>query len=122
MDHAYVKDVGLMLILVDSFTAWPEAIVVKDRSAETVKTVLRTIFAHLGVPRALVSDNAAEFGDKKLLEWLNKIGCQVKKTPLMHPQSNSVAEHMVQTIKKAAAVWDRSKETFHSYITFLVKF
>ena len=44
MDHAYVKDVGLMLILVDSFTAWPEDIVVKDRSAETVKTVLRTIF------------------------------------------------------------------------------
>ena len=43
MDHAYVKVVGLMLILVDSFTAWLEAIVVKDRSSETAKTVLRTI-------------------------------------------------------------------------------
>ena len=41
----------------------------------------------------------------------------------MHPQSNGVAECMVQTIKKAAAIWDRSKETFHSFISrFLLNF
>lgn len=61
MDHAHVESIGTILILVDSATGWPEAIRVKDRSANTVQTVLRAIFARQGVPRTLVSDNAPEF-------------------------------------------------------------
>ena len=61
IDHAHIKNVGLVLILVDVCSGWPEAIWVKDHSVETVKAVLRAVFARLGVPQALVSNNAAEF-------------------------------------------------------------
>ena len=44
MEHAYIKHVGMILIVVDSPSGWPEAIHVKDHSAETVKLVLQTIF------------------------------------------------------------------------------
>ena len=67
MDHAYVNEVGLILILVDSFSGWPEAIRVKNRNAGTVKLVLQTVFSRHGVPKVLVSDNAAEFSDAALL-------------------------------------------------------
>ncbi len=95
------------------------AIWVKDRSSETVKAVLRAVFARLGVPNTLVSDNAAEFGDEELLDWLNKIGCLAVKTPPMHPQSNGLAERMVQTFKKAVIMWEKGKETFN---TFMARF
>ncbi len=40
MDHAYIQDIGLILVLVDAFSGWPEAIRVKDRSVTTVMMVL----------------------------------------------------------------------------------
>ncbi len=71
MDHGYVPGVGLLLILVDAFSGWPEAIPVPNREASTVRRVLQVIFSGNGVPRVLVSDNAAEFTDQMGLrkEW-----------------------------------------------------
>ena len=98
---AQIPKVGLLLILVDSTTAWPEIIRVNNRSALTCKKVLQQIFSRLGVPNTLVSDNAAEFWDKNLKNWLLKIGCKTVKTPPYHPESNGLAERMVRTIKEA---------------------
>jgi transposase InsO family protein len=103
MDHATLPKVGLLLILVDAMSGWPEAVRVANREAATVKRVLQTVFARNGVPHVLVSDNAAEFHDAELTNWLQRIGCRVMKTPPMHPQSNGLAERMVQSIKKASA-------------------
>ena len=37
MDHAYIQGIGLFLILVDSFSGWPE-VKMKDRKAWYCKT------------------------------------------------------------------------------------
>ena len=65
--RGYIQGIGLILVLVDAFTGQPEAVRVKDHSAETVMPVLRVSFSRLGVPYALVSDNAAEFCDGELV-------------------------------------------------------
>jgi hypothetical protein len=117
MDHAHVPKVGLLLILVDAMSAWPEAIRVPDKSAATVRKVLQDVFARNGVPRTLVSDNAAEFHEDGLVSWLSRIGCRAVKTPPYHPQSNGLAERMVQTIKAASAGWDQQE----SYDAFLAR-
>ena len=101
MDHAYIRDVGLVLIVVDAMSGWPEVIRVRDRSAKTCKTVLQGIFSRMGVPHTLVSDNAAEFWDHELISWLLRIGCKPLKCPPYHPASNGQAERMVRTIKSA---------------------
>ena len=80
MDHAHIRDIGLFLILVDSFFGWPEIIKARDRKATTVRQIFRTIFARNGVPK--ITDNAQEFCDESLLTRLRKI-----------------AERMVQTVK-----------------------
>jgi len=99
MDHGYEHKIGLFLIVVDSYSGWPEVVRVSNRSAENVTHVVRTIFARNGVPKTLVSDNAREFCDESMCKWLRKIGCNPMKTPPFHPQSNGVAERMVATIK-----------------------
>ncbi|PAA86570.1 hypothetical protein BOX15_Mlig030946g1 [Macrostomum lignano] len=119
MDHAHVQGVGLILILVDAMSGWPEAVRVPDRSAATVKRVLQDVFSRNGVPEVLVSDNAAEFHDAKLTGWLERIGCCPIKTPPLHPQSNGIAERMVQSIKKASLGWDR-RETYESFLARLL--
>ena len=99
IDPAHIQDIGLFLILVDSFLGWPEVIKVRDRKATTVRQILRTILARNGVTKTIVMDNALEFYDESLVLWLRKIGCMPYKTPPYHPQSNSIAERMVQTVR-----------------------
>ena len=120
MDHGHVPGVGLLLILVDAFSGWPEAVPVADRRAETVKRVLRSIFSRNGVPRVLVSDNAAEFADQDLCGWLLRIGCRPVKTPPYHPQSNGLAERMVQTVKRGLKAFTGNGSTFVSYLSRLL--
>lgn len=120
MDHGNVPGLGLFLILVDAATGWPEAVRVRDRSAKTVMTVLRTIFARNGVPKCLVSDNAAEFGDANLCRWLTKIGCRPLKTPSYHPASNGAVERMVQSIKRGIRAFSEDKGSFDAFLCRLL--
>ena len=120
MDHGYVRGIGLILILVDAYSGWPEAIRVADRGAKTVLRVLRVIFARNGVPKTLVSDNAAEFSDSSLIQWLEKIGCRPLKTPPYNPTSNGLAERMVQTVKLGLKAFNAESVDFDSYLARLL--
>ena len=120
MDHAHVNGIGLFLILVDSFSGWPEVIKVKDRKPVTIQQLLREIFLRNGVPKTLVSDNAPEFCEKDLCSWLRKIGCKPYKTPPYHPQSNGIAERMVRTVKLGLKAFDPSRETIEEFLPKLL--
>ena len=99
MDHAYTTGVGILLVLVDSFSGWPEIIRVPDKKNFTTKHILRVIFSRNGIPKTLVSDNAPGFCDEDLNSWLEKIGCKPYETSQYYPQSNELAERMVQIVK-----------------------
>ena len=73
--------IGLILILVDSFSGWPEEIKVRNRKDTSLRQILRAIFARNGVPKTIVTDNVPEFCDETLEPWLRKIGCMPYKTP-----------------------------------------
>ena len=47
LDWAYIKGIGELLIIIDAYSAWLEAILCQNRSSETVLRVLKTIFARL---------------------------------------------------------------------------
>ena len=110
MDHAYITGVGLLLILVDSFSGWPEVIRVPDKKSLTIKLILRVIFSRNGIPKTLVPDNAPEFCNEDINLWLEKIGCKPYKTPPYHPKSNGLAERMVQTVKIGLKTCSQQKE------------
>ena len=44
MDHAYITGVGPLLILVNSFSSWPEVIRLPDKKSSMIKQILRVIF------------------------------------------------------------------------------
>ena len=95
-DHAHVKDINFVLILVDLFWGWPEAIKVTNIKITNVKQVLKTEFSRNGVPRMIVTDNAPEFCEDNLCSELKHIGCIPNKTPLYHPKFNGIAERMMK--------------------------
>ena len=71
MDHAHIRDIGLFLILVNSFFGWLEVIKVRDGKATTVRQILRTMFTRNVIPKTFVTDNTWEFCDENLVSWLS---------------------------------------------------
>ena len=121
MDQAYIQDIGLFLILVNSFSVWPEVIMVRDRKAATaVRQILGTIFARNGVPKTIVTDSASGFCNESSVLWLRKIGCITYKTTPYHPQSNSIAKRMVQTVKMGLKVFSPFNQNIEAYIPNLL--
>ena len=49
------------LILVDSFSKWPEIVQTSNTSSASTIAILRSIFARFGMPMMLVSDNGTQF-------------------------------------------------------------
>ena len=120
MDHAYITGVGLLLILVESFSGWPKVIHVSDKKSSMIKQILRVIFSRNGIPKTLVSDNALEFCDEDLNLWLEKIGCKPYKTLSYHPQSNWLAKRNVQTVKMGLKACSQQKEKIEVFLPRLL--
>ena len=116
IDWAYVPSIGNILIIVDAMTGWVEAMRCQDRSSEAVMQILRAIFARFGVPVSIVTDNAKEFISEEVMTWIHKIGARAIQCPQYHPQSNGLAERMVQTIKRAIKIWSIEKGDFHGFL------
>ena len=54
-----------ILLLVDSFTRWPEAFPLKSQEATEIATILyREIFTRYGAPHTLISDRGTNFMSK----------------------------------------------------------
>jgi len=91
----------MLLIVVDSYSKWPEVPVMSSTPASKTVTVLREIFARNGIPRELVSENGPQFVSQEFDQFLSNNGIRHIKTSPYHPVSNEVAERVVQTVKKA---------------------
>ena len=89
-----------ILVIVDSFSKWPEAFVLNTVTSETIITRLRRFFSQMGTAKLVVTDNASYFVSNRFQQWLSNIGTQHLTIAPYHPQSNGLAERFVSTIKQ----------------------
>uniref|UniRef100_A0A0N4WFH5 RNA-directed DNA polymerase n=1 Tax=Haemonchus placei TaxID=6290 RepID=A0A0N4WFH5_HAEPC len=88
----------MYLVVVDSYSKWPEVL---DMSSSTVKATLRELkklFARFENPRVIVSYNGTQFTSKEFQEFCEKQGIEHIRS--FHPQSNGQAERFVDTLKR----------------------
>lgn len=89
------------LLLVDSFSRWFDAHMMKTTTSAKLIAVLRSIFAYFGLPSIIVSDNGPPFNSKEFITFCENNGIDCLKSPPYHPQSNGWAECGVRTIKQS---------------------
>ena len=82
-----------ILLVVDSFTKWPEAFPLKDQEAITIaNTLYKEIFTRYGAIKTLVSDRGANFMSKVVQSLCNLFKIKRYHTSSFHPQTNSTCE------------------------------
>ena len=91
----------MWLIVVDTFSKWPEVVPMKVTTATRTIEELRSIFACWGLPEQIITDNGPQFTSEEFQKFVCSNGIKHSRTAPYHPQSNEAAERFVQTFKQA---------------------
>ncbi|XP_036001791.1 protein NYNRIN-like [Fundulus heteroclitus] len=89
-----------MLVVIDRFSRWVEAVPSKTLGAETViKFLTREVIPRFGIPSEISSDNGSAFIQKVLKGVLLKLGIKQRFGAIYHPQSEGIVERINGTLK-----------------------
>ena len=101
VDFAGPLDGCYYLIVVDSYSKWPEVFKCKNPNSEVAIRALHELFARFGVVDCIVSDNGTQFTSGDFKEFCEDFQVNHITTPPYHPRSNGLAERFVDTLKRA---------------------
>lgn len=89
-----------VLVLSDYATRYPEAVALKTIDAETIAEELVKIFARVGIPREILTDQGANFTSNLLAEMYRLLHVKALRTTPYHPQTDGLVERFNQTLKE----------------------
>ena len=89
-----------VLVVMDAFTKFVWLAPVRGATSKTTINSLKRIFAIVGFPRALVSDNASYFVSRSFHSFCFDLGIKHVTTSPYHPQA-SVAERFNKNLRSA---------------------
>ncbi|XP_036000753.1 uncharacterized protein LOC118565164 [Fundulus heteroclitus] len=89
-----------MLVVIDRFSRWVEAVPSKTLGADTViKFLTREVISRFGIPSEISSDNGSAFIQKVLKGVLSKLRIKQRFGAIYHPQSQGIVERINGTLK-----------------------
>ena len=82
-----------ILVLVDHFTRWQDALAIPDATAPVVAAILdERVFCYLGLPEQIHTDQGAQFESQLMTELCQLWGVAKTRTTPYHPQANGMVE------------------------------
>lgn len=111
-EHIHIDIVGPLIIseegyrycltIIDRFTKWPEAIPLREITAEVVaRTLYECWISRFGCPVKLTSDQGRQFESSLFSELMKIMGIEKIRTTAFHPQSNGMIERWHRSMKAA---------------------
>lgn len=108
----------ILLVIVDRFSRWPEAFVVRKEDAKTVAKILcKEIIPRWGCPVRISSDNGTPFTSKVTQSIAEQLAIDWKFHIPYHPQSAGVVERMNRTLKEKLR--KATEGTYHKWDQYL---
>ena len=88
-----------ILVLCDYATRYPEAVPLKSIDAEHVAEELIKIFARVGAPQEILTDQGSNFMSKLLTELYSLLHIHSMRISPYHPQTDGLDERFNKTLK-----------------------
>ncbi|UYV77453.1 K02A2.6-like, partial [Cordylochernes scorpioides] len=108
----------MFLIVIDSYSKWPEVIIMNSTTAGNTIRVLRDLFSRYGIPDQVVTDNGPQFVSEEMKYFLKSNGVHHLRSAPYFPATNGLAERFVQTLKRGLKNM-RNEELNKSLANFL---
>jgi len=83
----------------DLATHYPEAVPLKNHTAEEVANALAQIFSHFGLPEEILSDQGTEFMSELMQHFFFPLGIKQIRASPYHPETNGSCERFHRTLK-----------------------
>jgi len=90
--QTYVSEYTSLLVIVDHFSRWVDAIPLKTREAKGVAEALLQWCSKFGFPRLLISDREKSFASEVHKLLLQLVGITARFTSAYHPEANGTTE------------------------------
>jgi hypothetical protein len=81
-----------MLVAVDKFTKWIEAVPVTTQDSKAAINFIKSIVFRFGVPHSIIIDNGMNFTSKKFKDYCEGLGIKLKFASVAHPKINGQVE------------------------------
>ena len=98
IDFAGPMDNLMFLIVVDAFSKWPEVFPMRSTTTQFTVTILHTLFARMGLPQIIVSDNGPQFSSTELHEHQWYTAYHHCFIPLSEQWAGRTLDAIIQTI------------------------
>lgn len=90
------------LTMIDRFSRWPEAVPIKDQTADTIaKTFYSVWVSRYGSPKIVTTDQGRQFESTLFKALTNLLGTKRIRTTAYHPQANGLVERWHRSFKAA---------------------
>src|SRR3954467_2588221 len=81
-----------LLVAVDKFTKWIEAVPITSSTALTTVNFIKSIIFRFGVPHNIITDNGTNFTVAEFQNFCQELGIKINYASVAHPQSNDQVE------------------------------
>ena len=109
-----------LLVVQDYFTKWAEAIPMPDQTAERITRELIKIFAVLGMPNILHSDQGKNFESTILRQTLNAFGIVKSHTTAYHPQGDGMVERFNRSLLQLLRSYVEQEADWERYLPLVL--
>ena len=88
-----------ILVLIDYFTKYVEALPMRNMETVTVVRCLEEIFSRHGMPSIMLTDQGANFQSALMRSVCNVFNIEQRRTTAYHPQTDGLCERVNKTLK-----------------------
>src|SRR4051812_4212136 len=106
-----------LLVAVDMFTKWIEAVPITSSTALTAANLIKSIIFKFGVPHNIIPDNGTKFTAEEFQTFCEELGIKINYASVAQPQSNGQVEQandllcgglkkrLLAPLEQAAGTW-----------------
>ena len=106
-----------LLVAVDKFTKWIEAVPITSSTASTAVQFIKSIIYRFGVPNSIITDNGTNFTAEEFRSFCKEHDITLNYASVAHPQTNGQVEkanglvtngikkRLLVPLRRAAGAW-----------------